>query len=69
LIVIANFIATLLKLSGFTDYSFYEIHVKSAITLIIYSSTVFTAKDMLNVFVLTQATDVDEVARKSFLGS
>jgi len=52
LIVIANFIITLPKLTGSADYFFWEIHIKSNFALIIYSGAVFTADNMLNVLVL-----------------
>jgi len=48
----ANFITTLPKLTGLADYSFWEIHVKSTLALIIYSGAVFTTNDMLNVLAL-----------------
>ena len=48
----ANFIATLPKLTSLTDYLFWKIHVKLALVLIIYLDTVFTAKDILNALAL-----------------
>ena len=47
----ANFIATLLKLTDSANYLFLEIHVKSTFVLITYSETIFTVDDMLNVSV------------------
>ena len=44
----ANFFATLFKLTDPANYSFWEIYIKSTLSLIIYSDTVFTAEDMLN---------------------
>jgi len=69
LIAIANFVTTLSKLTSPADYSFWKIHVKSTLALITYSEAIFTADDMLNVLVLSQTTDVDEIARRNFLGS
>ena len=48
----ANFITTLPKLTGPVDYPFWKVHVKSTLTLIIYSRAVFTADNMLNALVL-----------------
>ena len=42
----ANFIATLSKLTSSADYPFWEICVKSTLALITYSEAVFTAKDI-----------------------
>ena len=47
-----NFIVTLPKLTSSINYSFWEICVKLALTLITYLSTVFAAKDMLNTLAL-----------------
>jgi len=69
LIAIANFVTTLSKLTSPADYPFWKIHVKSTLALITYSEAIFTADDMLNVLVLSQTTDVDEIARRNFLGS
>jgi len=49
----ANFIATLPKLTGTADYSFWEIHIKSTFALITYFEAIFTTDDMLNVLVLS----------------
>ena len=73
----ANFVATLLKLTSLatlfkltslTDYSFQEIHIKLTFVLITYTRAVFTADDILNTLVLSQTTDVNEIARRNFLG-
>ena len=64
----ANFVATLSKLTGFVDYLFWKICIKSTLTLITYSGALFTAEDMLNALVLSQTTDVDEVTRRNFMG-
>ena len=48
----ANFVATLPKLTGPTNYSFWKIYVKSTFTLITYLKAVFTTNDMLNTSVL-----------------
>jgi len=48
----ANFVATLSKLTGFADYLFWEICVKSTLALITYSGAIFIAKDMLNALAL-----------------
>ena len=64
----ANFIATLPKLTGTADYSFWEIHIKSIFALITYFEAVFTTDDILNVSVLSQITNIDEMARRNFLG-
>jgi len=69
LIAIANFIATLSKLTGPANYSFWEIHVKSTLAFIIYSGAVFTTNDMLNASALSQTTNVDEITRRNFLSS
>jgi len=69
LIVITNFIATLPKLTSLADYSFWEVHVKSTLALITYSGAVFTTDDMLNALALSQTTNVDEIAKRNFLGS
>jgi len=63
----ANFIATLSKLTSPADYLFWKIYVKPAFVLIIYLGTIFTAKDILNALALPQATDVSEIARRNFL--
>jgi len=69
LIAIANFIATLLKLNGSANYSFWKICIKSTLALIIYPGAVFTTNNMLNALALPQITNVDEIARRNFLGS
>jgi len=53
LIVIANFIATLPKLTGLTDYFFWKIYIKSTFALITYFGAFFTAKNMLNALALS----------------
>ena len=65
----ANFIAALPKLTGPTNYPFWEICVKLTLALIIYPEAVFTADDMLNASALPQTTDVNEIARRNFLSS
>ena len=65
----ANFVTTFLKLTDPADYPFWKICVKSTLALIIYLGAVFTANNMLNALALPQTTDVDEIARKNFLGS
>ena len=65
----ANFVTTFLKLTDPADYPFWKICVKSTLALITYPGAVFTADDMLNALALPQTTDVDEIARKKFLGS
>jgi len=64
-----NFVATLPKLTGPTNYSFWKIHVKSTFTLITYLKAIFTTNDMLNTSALPQTTNVDEIAKRNFLGS
>ena len=49
----ANFIATLPKLTGTADYSFWKIHIKSTFALITYFEAIFTTDDMLNFLVLS----------------
>ena len=66
-IVIANFIATLSKLTSPANYLFWKICVKLALALIIYSETVFTAKVILNALVFSQNTDINEVTKRNFL--
>jgi len=39
------------------------------IAFITYSGAVFVVDDMLNVSALLQTTNIDEIARKNFLGS
>jgi len=63
----ANFIATLLKLTSPADYFFWEIHIKSTFALIIYFEAVFTTNDILNILILSQITNIDEMARRNFL--
>ena len=48
-----NFVTTLSKLTGLTNCFFWKIYVKSTLTLITYSSTVFTTEDMLNTLILS----------------
>ena len=60
----ANFIATLLKLTDSANYLFLEIHVKSTFILITYSETIFTADDMLNVSVCYDQCFQDVVWRR-----
>jgi len=64
----ANFVATLPKLTSLADYPFWKIHVKLTLTLIIYSGAVLTAESMLNALALPQTTNMDEVTRRDFLG-
>jgi len=63
----ANFVATLSKLTGLANYLFWKIYVKSIFALIIYFGAIFTAKDMLNTLVLSQTTDVNKVTKRNFL--
>jgi len=65
----ANFVATLPKLTGPASYSFWKIHVKSTFTLITYLKAIFTTNDMLNTSALPQTTNVNEIAKRNFLGS
>ena len=65
----ANFVATLPKLTSPADYSFWGIHIKSTLALITYFRTVFITDDMLNALALPQTTDVDKIARRNFLSS
>jgi len=65
----ANFVATLPKLTSLADYSFWRIHIKSTLALITYSRTVFITDDMLNALALSQTTDVDKIAKRNFLSS
>ena len=53
----ANFVITLPKLTGCTNYPFWKIHVKLALTLIIHSDIIFTTEDMLNTLVLSQCQE------------
>jgi len=64
----ANFIATFSKLIDLADYPFWKICIKLNFASITYSSIVFTAEDMLNTSALSQTTNIDEVARRNFLG-
>ena len=64
-----NFVATLPKFTGPINYPFWEIYVKSTLTLITYPEVIFTANNILNTSALPQTTDVDEIARKNFLSS
>ena len=65
----ANFITTLPKLTGSTNYPSWKIYVKSTLALIIYHEAAFTADDMLNALVLPQTTNVNKIAKRNFLGS
>ena len=65
----ANFVATLPKLTSLADYPFWKIHVKLILTLITYPRAVLTAEGMLNALALPQTTNIDEVTRRNFLGS
>ena len=65
----ANFVATLPKLTSLVDYPFWKIHVKLILTLITYPRAVLTAEGMLNALALPQTTNIDEVTRRNFLGS
>jgi len=69
LIAIANFITTLPKLTSLANYSFWKICIKSTLTLITYSRAIFIANNMLNTLALYQTTDMDEIAKRNFLGS
>ena len=60
-----NFVTTLSKLTSSANYLFWKIYIKSTLTLITYSYTIFTVEDMLNTLALFQTTDVDEIARTS----
>ena len=64
-----NFITTLPKLTSPTNYSFWKFWVKSTLALIIYREVVFTTHDMLNTLELSQTTNVNDIARRSFLDS
>ena len=65
----ANFITTFSKLTGPTDYPFWEIYIKSTLAFIIYPRAVFTADNMLNALALSQTTNVNEIAKRNFLSS
>ena len=65
----ANFVATLPKLTSLANYPFWKIHVKLILTLITYPRAVLTAEGMLNALALPQTTNIDEVTRRNFLGS
>ena len=65
----ANFVATLPKLTSLTDYPFWKICIKSTLALITYPKAVFTANNMLNTLVLPQTTNIDKIAKRNFLGS
>jgi len=69
LIVIANFVITLFKLTSPANYLFWEIHVKLTFALNTYSGAIFTAENMLNTLALSQTTDVNEITRRNFLDS
>ena len=60
----ANFITTFSKLTGPTDYPFWEIYIKSTLAFIIYPGAVFTADNMLNALALSQTTNVNNVIRR-----
>ena len=64
----ANFVATLFKLTSPVNYSFWEIHIKSTLVLIIYPKALFTTEDMLNTLALHQTTDINKITRRNFLG-
>ena len=64
----ANFVITLPKLTSLANYPFLEICVKSILALITYPRVVFATDYMLNTLALPQTTDVDEIARRNFLG-
>ena len=64
----ANFVTIFLKLTSSTSYIFQEIYIKPTLTLIAYPDTVSNIKDMLNTLILSQTTDMDEIAKKKFLG-
>ena len=63
----ANFVTTLFKLTSPTDYSFWEICVKSTLALITYSEAVFTAKDMRNALALSQTTILSQTLFSLYL--
>ena len=65
----ANFITTFSKLTGPTDYPFWEIYIKSTLAFIIYPGAVFTADNMLNALALSQTTNVNKIAKRNFLSS
>jgi len=65
----ANFITTFSKLTGPTDYPFWEIYIKSTLAFIIYPGAVFTADNMLNALALSQTTNMNEIAKRNFLSS
>jgi len=65
----ANFIATLSKLTGLADYFFWRIYVKLALALITYSEAIFTTEDMLSALAFSQTTNMDKITRKNFLSS
>ena len=65
----ANFVATLPKLTSLANYPFWKIHVKLTLTLITYPGAILTAEGMLNALALPQTTNMDEVTRRDFLGS
>ena len=64
-----NFITTLPKHTSPTNYFFWKICVKSTLTLITYPKVVFTTHNMLNTLELSQTTNMNEIARRSFLDS
>ena len=65
----ANFVATLPKLTSPVSYSFWKIHIKSNFALITYLEVIFTANDILNALVLSQTTNINEIVRRNFLSS
>ena len=65
----ANFVATLPKLTSLANYPFWKTHVKLTLTLITYPGAILTAEGMLNALALPQTTNMDEVTRRDFLGS
>ena len=62
----ANFIATLSKLTSFANYYFWKICIKLTFALIIYPGTVFTTEDILSASAFSQTTDINKVIRKNF---
>ena len=53
LIVMANFITTVSKLTSLADYPFWKICVKLVFGLITYSGTFFIVEDILNILALS----------------
>ena len=64
----ANFITTLPKLTSLANYPFWEICVKLTLALITYPGAIFTTNNVLNALALFQITNMNEIARRNFLG-